>query len=199
MRVVGITGGVCTGKTTTALIFKELNAHVINADEIAKDLLKPGTQIYKNIILNFKQIITKENNEIDRRLLSKIIFNDKAKRELLNKITHPFIINQLIKEINERINHKLIIVDVPLLIEAGIRALCDVVIVVKSKKEIQIQRIIKKYKVNKSFALKMINAQLPLSLKVKLADFVIDNHKDINYLRTQVFSIYKNLTTLTKL
>jgi len=190
--LVGITGGFGSGKTTVAKIFKSFGTQLIDADRIASRIIKPGSKIYKRTVNAFGKDILKDNKAIDRYKLAHIVFNNKNLLKRLNKIMHPEII-RIIKEQIKTSRAKLIILDAPLLIEVGLENLVDKLIVVKIKRNEQIKRIQGKTSLSKTDILKRIRHQIPLSDKVRLADFVIDNNGTIDNTEKQVIRIWKKL------
>ncbi len=197
MPVVGITGSFGTGKTTVTKFFKRLGARVIDADKIACRILATGTLVYKNIISNFgKEVLKKGLAQIDRHKLAKIVFQNRKFLKKLNCITHPVIIKEIKREIRviKKSNPRaIIVVDAPLLIEAGLLSLVDKLVVVSANKKIQIFRV----KMHKGFSQNdieaRIKAQLPLREKIKSADFVVDNNGSLTYTKKQVREIWEAL------
>lgn len=190
--VLGITGSYGTGKTTVAKIFKSFGAKVIDADKIAHSLIKPGTIVYNKIIAIFGSRILKKDKSIDRIKLSEIVFNNHKLLERLNKIVHPAVI-RVIKDELGRTFQKTIILDVPLFFEAGLGHLVDKIIVVKLSRQKQLKRLLKKTSLARQALLKRINAQMPLSDKVRVADFVIDNSGTIEKTKKQVEKLRRML------
>jgi dephospho-CoA kinase len=191
--ILGITGSFGSGKTTVAGYFKSLGAEVIDADMIAHRIIKPGSNIYKKIVDAFGYNILKKNKDIDRDRLAKIVFDNKYLLNRLNRIMHPRII-KIMKETIKNSPKNIIVLDAPLLVEAGLRRLADKLIVVKITRQKQIERILKyKRSLKKIDILKRIRRQMPLSYKVRIADFVIDNSKTINNTENQVIKIWKKL------
>ena len=190
--ILGITGSFGSGKTTVAGIFRSLGAKIIDADKIAHRLIKPRTKIYKKIIDTFGKDILKKNRAIDRDKLARIVFNNKLLLKRLNDIIHP----QAIRVIKEKIKaspERGIILDAPLLIEAGLGKIVDKLIVVTITREKQIKRIGKKTGLKRTDILKRIEAQTPLRNKIRLADFVIDNSATIEKTKKQVKQIRRLL------
>jgi dephospho-CoA kinase len=191
MFVLGLTGGIATGKSTASKIFKKLGAYIIDADKISHEVSKS-----KEIINEVKKKFGTEviiNNKIDREKLGKIIFNDPQKRMELNNIMHPVIIREILKKIDENREKKLIILDIPLLYEAKLENLCDKVLVVWVKKEVQIERIIKRDNKPRELALKIIESQMDISKKIKMADYNIENNESISELENKITVLYEKL------
>ena len=134
MLVIGLTGGIGTGKSTVALIFKQLGAEIVDSDEIARTIVCPGKKAWHNIVDYFGKEILLENQEINRKKLASIVFSDKTKLNVLNKITHPEII-AAVKEKIEQLkgssgNHKnlICIIEAPLLFETNLQEMMDKII-----------------------------------------------------------------------
>lgn len=190
--ILGLTGSFGSGKTTVARIFRSYGAKIIDADKIAHRLIKPQTKIYKNIINTFGKDILKKNRTIDRKKLARIVFHNKHLLKKLNRIVHPKVI-RLIKEKINTSPGKVIILDAPLLIEAGLKKMVDKLIVVTITRERQIERISKKTGFNRPDILKIIKAQIPLRNKVRLADFIIDNSQTVEKTKKQIKQIRRLL------
>ncbi len=197
--VVGLTGGIVTGKSTVAKIFQQLGAIIIDADMIARQMVLPGRKSWKMIIKNFGKEILNENNEIDRKKMADIVFSDNRKLKLLNSITHPEIINNIkkkIKEIkNNSENERICIIDIPLLFETKTDNIMDKIIVVYLDWEQQLTRLKTRNGLNNDEAIKRIESQMPMQDKIKLADYVIDNSKSIENTKEQVIKLWKELNT----
>lgn len=173
--IIGITGSFGSGKTTVAGIFSSLGAEVIDADKIAHRVISPKTKVYKAVVNAFGRDILKKNGSIDRGKLSGIVFNDKELLGKLNKIIHPEVIRQIKIAINNSFK-EVIVLDVPLLIEAGLKSMVDNLVVVKISRKVQIERLVNKTSLTKQEILKRIKAQMPLREKIRIADFIIDNN-----------------------
>jgi len=177
MLVVGLTGGIATGKSTVARFLSQYGAAVIDADEISREIIVPETRVFKEIVNQFGSEILSQDGTIDRTKLGRIVFSDLAKLKILNEITHPpviKIIKSKLKEFKKRQDQKIVVIDVPLLIEAGLRPLVDFLVVVTAQEKTQIKRL-QERGLTLSEAKKRIKAQMPLSEKAKLADYVIEN------------------------
>jgi len=190
--VIGVTGSFGSGKSTVSAILRSYGAYLIDADKIARDVTKQGAGVYKKIVKAFGREILKENKAIDRRKLAGIVFDNNALLEKLNSLLHPEAIRRIKKEIKSARN-KIVVLDAPLLVEAGLKKLVNKLIVVRIAKNIQIKRIQKKTSLNKEEILKIIKAQISLSDKVRLADFIIDNNGTIKNTKEQVGQIRRRL------
>jgi dephospho-CoA kinase len=197
MYVVGITGSLGTGKTTVAKLFKQLGAKIIDADSIAHSLIKVNSPSYKSLIRSFGKDILKHNScDIDRNKLARIVFGNKKQLLKLNRILHPVIIKKIkeeIKLVNKRNKRRVIILDAPLLIEAGLLRLVDRLIVVAASRGAQVLRLKKRGGISKKEIEARINFQIPLSEKIKSADFVIDNNGSLTYTKKQMREIWEDL------
>ena len=177
--VLGITGGLSTGKSTVTLAFKRLGAKVFDADLWAHDLLKKKSSCFNRVVEVFGENILMKG-EIDRRKLAEIVFKNTAKRKKLERIIHPEVERKIDREIrafkkNQR--KAFLVLDVPLLFEAGLDTKVDYAIVVKSKVTQQIERSVKKIGITQAEAKRRIKAQMPIRDKIRKADIVIDNSK----------------------
>ena len=191
--ILGITGSVGTGKSTVAAYFKELGAELINADTVAHSVIKLGTPGYKKIVSLFGRRALSSSGAIDRKRLGKIVFEDSRLLNKLNSIVHPEVIT-VVKNRIRKSRSKMIIFDAPLLIEAGLINLVDELIVVRVSRPVQIQRLRCKTGLSSAQIIARIKAQMPLSAKIKMADFVIDNNGTKIKTKKQVVSIWKQLT-----
>jgi dephospho-CoA kinase len=186
--ILGLTGSFGSGKTTVARMFKSCGAKVIDADKISHNLLKPQTQVYKRIVETFGKGILKKNRTVNRSKLGRIVFSDKNLLKKLNGIMHPEIIRIIKKKLND-IKVGIIILDAPLILEAGQSSLVDKLVVVKTTIAKQIKRIQEKTSISKDEILKRIKSQMPLEIKVRIADFVIDNGGTMAETKKQVEKI----------
>ncbi|MDD5155247.1 MAG: dephospho-CoA kinase [Candidatus Omnitrophica bacterium] len=190
--VLGLTGSFGSGKTTVSGILRSWGARVIDADKIARDLLIPQSRIYKKTIRVFGADILKSNGAIDRRKLGAAVFADKNLLHKLNTIIHPEVI-RIIKRKVRSYRRGIIVLDAPLLIEAGLSKAVDKVIVVRIGRRQQIKRLMSKTSLDKKGILKRINAQMAQNQKVRLADFIIDNSGTIKQTKKQVQAIRRML------
>lgn len=172
-RVIGLTGGIATGKTSVALHLEKRGALVIDADEIAHRLMEPGTSANEKIKKEFPSAV-REDGTIDRKLLGELVFANPSLRTALEAILHPEVLREM-KESIERSRGRWVVLMVPLLFEAGMEGLADEVWVVKASPENQLERLMKRNGLSRREAELRIRAQWPLEQKIALADVVIDN------------------------
>jgi dephospho-CoA kinase len=191
-RVIGLTGSVGTGKTTVARMFGRGGAGVIDADRIARELLKPGTAAYRETVNIFGEGIIGRGGAIERRKLGALVFGEKALRRTLNGILHPRIIRR-IKERLARARRRLVVIDAPLLYETGLEKTVDAVVVVAASRSEQIRRSRAKTGLSRREILSRIASQAPLKEKIRSADFVIDNNGTRKQTQAQVDSIRRSL------
>lgn len=196
MLIVGLTGGYASGKSTVAGMFVKFGAILIDADRLARKVMEPGKPAWSEIVYHFGKGILLGNREIDRKSLGEIVFKDKEEREKLNAIVHPRVLEEELKsieKIREREPDAITILSVPLLIESGHYRHCDKIIVVTVDEETHIKRLMERDGFSREEAVRRINSQLPLSEKVKYADFVIDNSGSIEDTERQVREVFKFL------
>ncbi len=172
--IVGITGGISSGKSTISNYLIKNGYFVIDADEISHKITEKGNAALEKIREAFGNDVFTLSNELNRQALGNKIFADEQKRKELNDIIHPVVLNE-IKNIISSSSEELIFIDVPLLFEAKYNEICDYTIVVYVDYDIQIDRLCKRNNISVSDAKIRIEAQMPLSEKIKLADYVINN------------------------
>uniref|UniRef100_UPI0013BE988C dephospho-CoA kinase n=1 Tax=Carboxydothermus ferrireducens TaxID=54265 RepID=UPI0013BE988C len=191
LPVIGLTGGIASGKSTVSRILQELGFAIIDADRIARDILTPGHPAYQKVIDTFGKNILTEDGQIDRAKLGKIVFGNREKLLVLNSITHPEVLKEIRKKIKELTSSGIdwIVLDIPLLFEAKMTSLVDEIWVVYVPEEEQLKRLMARNGFSRDEALARIRAQMPLEEKVKLADVVIDNSGSIESTREQILTI----------
>lgn len=201
MLVVGLTGGMCAGKSTVASMFAELGCLIIDADEVARSLVQPDAPAWRRIVKVFGKGVLNKDRTLDRKQLAGIIFADAGKRKLLNSILHPLILKEeerLVKEAAGKGEYRIAIVSAALMIEAGTHKRFQKIIVVWCNKEIQIQRIMKREKVSRKEALQRWSAQLSSKEKKRYAHYVINTSGPFTETRKQVVQIYEKLRKLAE-
>jgi dephospho-CoA kinase len=177
MILVGLTGGVATGKSTVAKMFKQCGAVVIDADELAHEVVKPGKPAWRAIVTLFGKTMLNQDRSLNRQALGSIVFRNRTKRRQLERIIHPRVAREqarLTKQAARIDPTAVVIYDVPLLFEAGIDTRVDKTLVVTADRETQLARLKKRNGLSRVEAIRRIRSQMPLSKKVRLADIVID-------------------------
>jgi len=196
MLLVGLTGGIATGKSLVSEILRGLGAYIIDADKIAREVVEPQKPAWLEIVEFFGKDIINKDRTINRKRLGEIVFNDPLKKRKLEEIVHPRVIeeeNRMLKEYLKIKPDGIVIIDAALLIEAGSHKRVDKLIVVYADKETQTKRLMERDGLSRTDAEKKIASQLPLDKKVKMADFVIDNSKGIEETQRQTIDIFNKL------
>jgi dephospho-CoA kinase len=178
MLIVGLTGGIASGKSLVARVFQDLGAHVIDADKIVHELLEPGQEAWEEVVEYFGPGIVFPDKTIDRRKLGDIVFNNAEKRTWLNQCLHPRVFaaySARIKHLCTRAPQAIVVLDAALLIETGYHKKMDRVIVVYATQEQQMERLTNRNRFSREQAMARIWSQIPLSEKRKQADYVIEN------------------------
>lgn len=196
MFKLGLTGGIATGKTTISNYLKTKGIPVLDADEYARKVVEPGTPGLTDIVNTFGKQVLQSDGSLNRKLLGQIIFNDMTARQKLNGITHPRIQQMMTDELQKLAKGKtpLVILDIPLLLENHNIAGADAIMVVTVPESIQLNRLMQRNNLTKEEAQRRIDAQMPLSEKEKLADFIVDNSGTIANTLTQVDKVIQNIT-----
>lgn len=197
--LVGLTGGMGSGKTLAASFFKDLGAFILDADLICRKLVEPGQPAWKEIENIFGKEIFTASGHLDRRRLANIIFDDPEKKQTLEDILHPrvFEFERFEYEaIHKKHPNAVVIVDAALLIESGNYKKMDKVIVVNSDEKNRINRILARSELSHDEVTARINNQMPSEEKVRYADFVLENSLDKDNLRSQVKDIHAKLALL---
>ncbi|HCJ10465.1 MAG TPA: dephospho-CoA kinase [Clostridiales bacterium] len=198
MLVIGLTGGIASGKSTVSRVLKELGAPVIDADLVAKEVIRPGTEAWRELVETFGEDILNKDGTIDRRRLGDKVFADPEAVRRLNEITHPRILEAIGRRLEEyaRLGEDAppgVVIDAPLLIEAGMVDMVDEVWLVVVDQKTQIQRLMARDHFGVEQALNRINAQIPLEKKKRYADVIIDNTGSMRWTRAQVVREWKRV------
>ena len=195
--VIGLTGGIGTGKSTVSQILKEKNFPVIDLDVISHEIIK-FPKVVEKIVENFGKEVLEYNNTgnwiISREKLGRVIFGNREKRLILNSIMHPEILHIMREKILEcKKENKIIFVEIQLLFEVQWEKEFDYILLVSAEKETQIKRILSRDKRSKEEALSIINSQMPLDEKKKISDYVIENDGNIQDLEKKVDDFLKKI------
>jgi len=194
LLVIGLTGGIGSGKSTVARILQKYGAEVIFADDIAKQITEPGMPAYERIIAHFGTGIVGEDRRIDRKKLADIVFSDKDELQRLNEITHSTVAEIIIKLVDEYgiTGRELVVVEAIVPIEHGFLDVVDTVWVVVAEEQERIERIMKRSGLTCEEARKRIRAQMPEEKYISLADQIIYNNGDLEELEEKVRGLLEN-------
>lgn len=199
LMIIGLTGGIATGKSTVSKILSKKGFSIIDADNISKEVVEKGKDAYLEIVNFFGKEILLENREINRKKLGRIIFSDKNSREVLNNIVHPYVFKEIKKQIEKLSqDNQTIFLDVPLLLEQyKLWKEYDIefyeIWLVYCDESTQIKRLMDRDNISKDDAVKKINSQMSLERKKGMSSKIIDNSKDIEYLKKQIEELVKTL------
>lgn len=190
MQIIGLTGGIASGKSTVSKYLMTKGIKVIDADQISRDVIK-NPELFKALIANFGQQILNPDGTLQRAALGQIVFNSPNELLKLNRLMDPFIRQAIFADIEHYrlAGEKVVVIDAPTLFEAGYQAVMDKVIVVYVPENIQLIRLMQRNKLSQADAEKRIKAQLSIETKKDLADYVIDNQGDITQTYHQVETI----------
>lgn len=195
MLVIGITGSLATGKSTVTAMFRKRGAKVLDADKITHQLMRPGKPCFHPIVRRFGKDMLK-NGRIDRKKLADVVFADRKTLQALVKIVHPQVIKVIkgkLKSFARDKKRQFVVIDAPLLIEAGLDRYVDFLIVVKANRKKQLERITKRIDISLNGAKRRIQMQMPLKNKIRFSDIVIDNRGTRRQTKNQVDAVWQKL------
>ena len=201
MVVIGLTGGVGTGKSTVAKMFKELGATVLDADVIAHQVIEPKRLAWRQIVKAFGEDILNDDQTINRKRLAVMAFQNEQHRRRLERIIHPQVLRHIKQQLHRlsRLRRlRAVVLDVPLLVEVGAQDVVDALVVVTAPPELQRERLKKKFGWSEEETNARMAAQWDASAKVALADYVVDNSDGVDATRTQVKRIWNQLGTTNR-
>jgi len=188
--IIGLTGGIASGKSTASAYFAKLNIPLIDSDLIVKNLWENNQEMITKVESFFGLSIKTYE---DRKNLGHLIFHDQEKREALNQMVHPYVFDKIEKLKKTYQDHQAIVIDMPLLIETGYQELCDYVLVVYVNLETQIKRLMYRDLITKDEALTRIHSQLLLEEKIKHADLILDNNQEREDLYQQIDTFLRGI------
>ena len=194
MLIVGLTGGIGSGKSAVAEMFREEGAEVIDFDHLARLVVEPGKPAWRDIVDYFGPRILSSDKTLNRSALAEIAFSDEESRKALEGFTHPRILEKrdaLLKAISEKDPYSVVIIDVPLLFELGLRKDLDKVILVYVPRDVQLERATMRDRLSPEEVEKRLHAQVPIAEKRSLSDFVIDNSGSLKHTRDQVRKVMR--------
>jgi len=189
--IIGLTGGIGSGKSAAANFFIELGIDVIDADDISKNVLTENNKAKKAFIEKFGDHYI-QNNKIDREALREDIFKDKIKRKTLESIVHPAVREEILKFINDSDSiYKIVMV--PLIVETNSADFYDKIIVVDCENNLQIERAVTRDNQTKENIINIINNQASREERLKIADFIISNNSNLEHLKNSVIKIHQKI------
>lgn len=197
-KIIGLTGGIASGKSTISKMIKQLGYTVLDADIASRKVIEPGEEAYIKVKEAFGEHIFNEDGTLNRAELGNLIFNNEEKRLLLNSIMHPAVrkwMNDRQEEAFKR-GEKVVFQDIPLLFEGNMQKSFDHTILVYVEADVQLQRLMERNNFSKEEALSRIRSQMPLSEKLALADEVINNNGTEEESKRQLLNILKKLEVL---
>jgi dephospho-CoA kinase len=200
MLRVGLTGSIAVGKSFVASVFVELGCHVLDADQTAREVVLPGADGLKAVVEAFGAEILSPDGTLDRKQLGALVFADEEKRQRLNQLLHPIIIerqDEILREWERRDPNGIGMVDAALMIESGGYTRFDKLIVVHCRPEAQLERLMLRDSLSRDEALRRINSQMPQEEKQKFADYLIDTSDGFELTREQAVGVYRELRKLT--
>jgi len=195
MKIIGLTGGIGSGKSTVSKFLAHLGAVVIDADKVGHEVFKPGTKAWQEVVDAFGQGIISADGTIDRRKLGEIVFSNPGARAKLNQVMHPLIYEQAKSRIEEygKKGAAIIIVEAPLLLEAGWKSLVDEVWVTSASEATVIKRLKEQKGLPEAQSLARIRAQLTDEERIRQADVVIDTDCALDELKERVEALWRKL------
>ncbi len=197
--LLGVTGGIASGKSTVSAMLEELGSPIIDFDVLAREVVEPGQPAYEQIVDYFGRQVLQEDGTLDRKALSAVVFRDMEKRKKLESFTHPPIYERFaerVREITSRDPEAIIQVAIPLLLELNLQYMFHKLLVIHVPEEEQVQRLMKRDGISREEAANMLKAQLPINEKPEYADFVIDNSGSPEETRKKVEDLWAELRAI---
>jgi dephospho-CoA kinase len=201
MLRVGLTGSIAVGKSFVSGVLTELGCRVVDADVVARRVVEPGAEGLRRIVEAFGEGVLRPDGTLDRARVSAVIFEDEAKRELINSLLHPLIIaeqDELLRRWEQEDPRGVGVVDAALLIESGGHARFDKIIVVHCRPEVQLERLMRRNGYSREEAVARIAAQMSQEQKLRYADFKIDTSGSFEESRSQTEEVYAELRKLAE-
>ncbi len=197
MYLIGLTGGIAAGKSTVAKRWAEHGALEIDADQVARDVVEPGTVGLGRVVEAFGSDVLTADGELDRKQLAMQIFSDEGKRELLNSILHPLIKQRTKQLLSELPAESIVVYNVPLLVEAAVDHPFDLVVTVEAPEEEQLRRLIETRGLTESEARSRISAQAKPIERAARADRILNSNQDLNLLLRDTDALWREILKLS--
>lgn len=194
-RIVAITGNIGSGKSTVARILEELGALRIDTDELARKVVEPGEPAYREIVAQFGEEVLTPEGTVDRERLGRLVFQDPEKRRLLERITHPRIMEEVQKQVHRAVEAgvAVIVLEIPLLFETGLQRIFPEIVLVTAREEVRRQRLKQRNALPEPEIEKRLASQLPESAKIPGSTWIIENNGDLEELRRKVYALWEEL------
>jgi dephospho-CoA kinase len=199
--IIGLTGGIATGKSTVSEYFEKLGAVIIDFDVLARKVVEPGRKAWKLITDYFGDDILNTDNTINRKKLSNIVFGDHLKREKLESFTHPYIWEEFLHQVRHaalKDSNCIILAVVPLLIEGNMQYIFSKNIAVYAPQEMQIERLMERDRISREKARDILSSQMPVDEKINYVDFIIKNDGPVNKTEEQAKILWKTFIKIVK-
>ena len=196
MLLIGVTGGIASGKTEVAKVFQKSGAKILSGDEIGKDVVDTNPQLLNKLVKTFGEEIVDSKGRLKRKKLGEIAFSSPSLTRKLNRMVHPFLLKDLkekIKSLEKRGYKKPVVIDAALIVEWGLQKKLDYLVLVDCSKRKRIQRLTELKGYNRKEAEQRIKAQFPESKKRKYADFVLKNDLGLKELRAKAKALWKRI------
>ena len=194
--LLGVTGGIATGKTVVAEMIEKFGAHTIDFDVLSRTVVEPGKPAWTEIVAHFGEHILNKDRLIDRKKLADIVFENKEQRDRLERLVHPRIAEEfaaLVAEYTSRKPEAVVQAVVPLLFEADMQHVFDRVLVVYAPEKVQIERLMNRAGIDRQSASAMVASQLPIESKKNLGDFLVDNSGSLDDTRAQIEDVWREV------
>ena len=193
MLRIGLTGGIGSGKSEVSARFKARGAVVIDADALAREVVEPGTAGLARVVDEFGAEVIAPDGSLDRDRLAALVFDDPEARGRLNAIVHPLVGEATAQRLAAVPDDAIVVFDIPLLVETGMAGAFDALVVVAAEPDVQVDRLLRLRGMTRDAALARIAAQAPLTDKIAVADYVIDNDGSLTELGTKVDRVWAEL------
>jgi dephospho-CoA kinase len=194
---VALTGGIASGKSMACSFLQEKGAHILDSDSLAREVVKKGTPAWQEIVDHFGEDVLEPTGEINRPYLADIVFNNPEKRAFLNKVTHSRIFQLMADRLRDKEiegdREDIIVLDIPLLVEAKASGSFDYILVIDTTPEIQVERLIMDRDLSAEEAWARIRSQAPRSERLQCADFVVTNEGGLEDLRLEVDQAWESI------
>ena len=198
---VGLTGGIASGKSTVSEAFARLGAKVLDADEVAREVVLPGKPAWTKLRHTFGSEFFHPDGRLNRSKLRRLVFADPEQRSRLNAIVHPEVMREIdfrFEQLTSSAEHAVVLVDIPLLIEVGVAHRFDKVVVVYANESVQVMRLMQRDGLSREEARQALSVQIDLREKARKADFVIDNSGTPGETQAQVEKVWQELLELAR-